>query len=95
VGRRYDLGSVPRTAVARFTYADGRVSAEYVVPRVFETPDGVLGVEIRQLPDYPGDYPGGDVPGWMNIDDPVPVPPGPPARPEIRGPGRFRPPPGT
>lgn len=81
--------------MVRFTYADGSVSAEYEVGRRFELPDGVIGVEVRQLPSYPGDYPAGDADGWMNLPD---APPGGtrlPGQPEVRGPARFRPPPGT
>ena len=65
--RQYDLGVTPRPAVVRFVYADGRMSAPYAIEtQLLEVPEGVLSVEIRQLPVYPQDFPAGDEPGWGN-----------------------------
>ena len=65
--RQYDLGLTPRPAVVQFVYADGRMSAPYAIEtQLLEVPEGVLSVEIRQLPVYPLDFPAGDEPGWGN-----------------------------
>ena len=70
--RTYDLRPAPRPVVARFTYLDGTVSADYAIDSpVLEVPDGVLAVEIRQLPLYPMDYRAGDEPGWGNEGGPA------------------------
>jgi hypothetical protein len=83
------LGPAPRVPVARFTLADGTVTAWYVVPPDFEPPDGAVGVDVRQLPGYPGDWPAAEDPSWLN-DEPQPMLARAPARPEVRGPDRFR-----
>lgn len=88
----YDLGPSPRPPVVRFTYADGTISADYFVTTpVLEVPDGVLSVEIRQLPVYPQDFPAGDDPRWLHKDGATMARSGPPvAHAEVRGAARFQ-----
>lgn len=89
--RKYDLGVTPRPVVVQFVYADGRMSAPYAVEtQLLEVPEGVLSVEIRQLPVYPLDFPAGDEPGWGNDDPPEGLGEAAEARVEVRGRERFQ-----
>ena len=89
--RQYDLRPAPRPTVAQFVYPDGRRSAAYAVDSpVLEVPEGVLSVEIRQLPLYPQDWPAGDEPGWGNDSDPERLGEAAEARAEVRAEVRGR-----
>lgn len=95
MGRVYELGQAPRPPVARFTHDDGTVSAFYVIEgSSIEIPDGVVAVEIRQLPVFPQDYPAADEPGW-GLKDGSAAPPDAPGdgaavRVQVRGREHFQ-----
>lgn len=99
MGQIYDLGPRPRPVLVRFTRDDLSTSADYIVQgQPLEIPDGVIAVEIMQMPFFPRDYPQGDNPGWGNSGSRGAVSGAPSVRPgegtvtrvEVRGPERFR-----
>lgn len=99
MGQIYDLGLRPRPVLVRFVRDDLSTSAGYIVQgQLLEIPDGVIAVDIMQMPLYPRDYPQGDDPGWGNTGSRGAATGAPSVRPgegtvtrvEVRGRERFR-----